>query len=133
MVKAESSRLPDLARANLSHSGAVLIVDSCDFSNNGTIGNFSQGGGLYSENGQTTIRRSRFYLNTTEGFVSEGGGIGLRSVTVMENCEVAENETIGASSGGGGIYTDDEFTAIQTTISGNIVGADTGILSIARS
>jgi len=45
----------------------------------------------------------------------------------MENCEVAENETIGASSGGGGIYTDDEFTAIQTTISGNIVGADTGI------
>jgi len=31
----------------LFHSGAVLIVDSCDFSNNGTIGNFSQGGGLH--------------------------------------------------------------------------------------
>ena len=114
----------------LFHSGfgSILLIDSCDFSHNGTFGNFSQGGGLYSENGEATIRRSRFYLNTTEGAVSEGGGIGLRSITVMENCEITENETIGPSSGGGGIYTDDEFTAIQSTISGNIVGAATGIM-----
>ncbi len=112
----------------LSHNGLALLIDACEFTNNGTIGNFSQGGGLYSENGTALIRNSRFYQNTTEGFVSEGGGIGLRSPTVMESCEVSDNETIAASSGGGGIYTDDTFTAIQTTISGNTVGAATGII-----
>lgn len=110
----------------LNHTGLNLLIDSCDFVDNGTIGNFSQGGGLYSQSGTATIRNSRFYQNTTEGRVSEGGGIGLRSETLMENCEVSENQTLGSSSGGGGIYTDDTFTAIQTTISGNIVGAITG-------
>ena len=112
----------------LFHSGGDLLVEECDFVGNGTFGNFSQGGGLYSESGNATIRKSRIYLNTTDGFVSEGGGIGLRSVTVMEDCEVSENETIDESSGGGGIYTDDEFLARNTTISGNIVGAVTGIM-----
>lgn len=111
----------------LNHLGLTLLVDSCDFVDNGTIGNFSQGGGLYSQSGTALLRNSRFYQNTTEGRVSEGGGIGLRSDTIMENCEVSENETLSSSSGGGGIYTDDVFTAIQTTISGNRVGENTGI------
>lgn len=111
----------------LFHSGGNLLIDSCTFIENGTSGNFSQGGGLYSELGNALIRRSRIVANTTDGFVSEGGGIGLRSSTIMEDCEVTENETLASSSGGGGIYTDDDFIARNSTISKNIVGATTGI------
>ena len=111
----------------LFHSGGDLLVDGCEISGNGTFGNFSQGGGLYSENGMATIRNSRIFLNTTNGVVSEGGGIGLRSPTVMENCEVSQNETLASSSGGGGIYTDDDFVARNSTLSANVVGAETGV------
>lgn len=111
----------------LFHSGGNLLVESCDIIANGSFGNFSQGGGLYSENGQVNLVNSRIVANFTNGMVGEGGGIGLRSNTVMEGCEVSENETLGASSGGGGIYTDDTFLARHTTISNNVVGALTGI------
>ena len=104
-----------------------MLVEACEIFENGTIGNFSQGGGLYSENGSLTIRGSRIFSNTTNGAVSEGGGLGLRSTTVLEDSEVSDNETLASSSGGGGVYTDDEFLARNTTFSGNVVGAATGI------
>jgi len=61
------------------------------------------------------------------GQVSEGGGVAFRSDTLMENCEISDNETLSPFSGGGGIYTDDDFVARQCTISGNLVGRFTGI------
>jgi len=41
------------------HSQGPMLVEACEIFENGTIGNFSQGGGLYSENGSLTIRGSR--------------------------------------------------------------------------
>ena len=111
----------------LFHSGGHLQIEACDFFENTTLGNFSQGGGIYSERGTASIIASRIFDNTTNGIVSEGGGIGLRSDTVMTDCEVSGNETLASSSGGGGIYTDSNFSAFNTTISANIVGATTGI------
>lgn len=127
VIGASGNNTSNADGGGLFHSGGNLLVDGCEISGNGTIGNFSQGGGLYSQSGTATIRNSRIFLNTTDGAVSEGGGIGLRSPTVMENCEVSQNETLDRSSGGGGIYTDDDFVARNSTLSANVVGAETGV------
>lgn len=111
----------------LFHSGGHLQVSDSLFSGNEAVGGFSQGGGLYTERGTANLVRTRIVGNTTDGLVGEGGGLGSRSVTVIEDCEISENETLGPSSGGGGIYTDDGITIRQSTISGNIVGATTGV------
>ena len=111
----------------LFHSGGNLLIDSCLFQNNSTIGGFSQGGGFYTELGTATITNSRIVGNSTDGPVSEGGGIGSRSIMTLENCEITENETLNSSSGGGGIYADTNTTMRQCTISNNIVGRLTGI------
>ena len=111
----------------LFHSGGNLLIDSCLFQNNSTIGGFSQGGGFYTESGTATITNSRIVGNSTDGPVSEGGGIGSRSIMTLENCEITENETLNSSSGGGGIYADTNTTMRQCTISNNIVGRLTSI------
>lgn len=110
----------------LFHSGGNLLISDSLFSENEAVGGFSQGGGFYTENGTANLLRSRIVANTTNGFVGEGGGLGSRSVMVIDDCEISGNETIGPSSGGGGIYTDTTITIRQTTLSQNVVGAETG-------
>lgn len=110
----------------LFHSGGALLIDSCLFEENQTIGGFSQGGAIYTENGDGSIINTRITENTTNGLVAEGGGLASRSILTVENCEITGNETLASSSGGGGIYTDDTIIVRQCTISGNIVGASPG-------
>ena len=112
----------------LFHSGGNLLVDTCLIDDNHTIGGFSQGGGLYTESGTATIRNSRIINNTTDGPIAEGGGIGSRSFLLIENCEIASNETLARSSGGGGIYSDTDIIVRQSTIVDNIVGEATGVV-----
>lgn len=110
----------------LFHSGGELLIADSSLLGNAAVGGFSQGGGFYTENGNARMVRSRVVANTTNGNVGEGGGIASRSIMVIEDCEISENETLGRSSGGGGIFTDTRITISQTTISRNVVGAAPG-------
>lgn len=110
----------------LFHSqGTLLIADSL-FAENEAVGGFSQGGGFYTEGGSAMVLRSRIIDNTTNGNVGEGAGLGTRSVMTVDGCEISGNETLGTSSGGGGIYSDTTITMLNTTFSGNVVGRAPG-------
>ena len=117
----------DADGGGIFHRGGRLVMTDCVVTGNAISGDFSQGGGVYTEGMTALIQRCRITGNTTNGSVGEGGGLATRAETEVRNCEFSLNETLGPSSGGGGVYSDTDFVAVQCSFFENVVGRTTGV------
>jgi CSLREA domain-containing protein len=89
-----------------------------------------QGGGIYSENAETIIRRSVVELNQVTGAGTQGGGISQTggSLTIADS-EIRNNTIAGSSDAqGGGIRTDgnSSFDLRRSLVADNAVTSSNG-------
>lgn len=105
-------------------SNRILITDN-EVSNNLSIGDGCNGGGIYVRSSRVLIRDNIIKENNTWGlFGSAGGGISVwnwEDTTYIVNNTVISNE---ASVLGGGIYFSSRGIIARNTINENIVGAE---------
>jgi hypothetical protein len=79
-----------------------IYKNSVYSSSMGTGYNFA---GIYQHQGRINIRNSIIRKNSTNG---EGGGIGVKSETLLQNCLISQNS---GSSGGGGLVVEQNGNA----------------------
>jgi parallel beta-helix repeat protein len=129
MDKAEGCQIRDLtvtggvvSSDRGSHGAGIFLLDSdavCDslslFFNTAA----SNGGGIYAEAGELSLRNS----NVSQNGAHYGAGIYANACSVtVSGCEVASNQTTGSLRRGGGIYLD---TCDQARLESNIIKANT--------
>jgi len=113
--------------ANGQSGGAIkftgngsLTLDQSIVSGNSTLGQSSQGGGIFS-NGSLTLTQSTVSGNSTAGSFAAGGGIASNGAVTLTQSTISGNSTSGLNSspGGGIIAGSGGITLTQSTVSGN--------------
>ena len=113
-----------------NESSGLTLIDST-ISSNMASGFYTAGGGIYNAFDTLIVRNSVITDNKAIGTEGDGGGIasvGVSSVLILTDSTVSNNT---ANDDGGGIYTDTDKNGsiINTNISGNMSGLDSGTLS----
>jgi hypothetical protein len=135
-------------------TNSTAIISRCAFSTNGCwaggVGRYgevgiAQGGALYSA-GNLSLVDSMFVENSSNGGngssgggASQGGAIFNTASLVIDRCTIRGNSAIGGNGGGivftgypggdgrgGGIYSDNTFSATNTTIVSNVARGGLG-------
>ncbi len=99
-----------------SRYGAISLNNSL-VSGNSTAGRRANAGGLYSRYGAITLTDSTVSGNNTTGTYSDGGAIYTGSGAVtLVNSTIADNSTVGERAYGGGIFSYEGLVTITGTI-----------------
>ncbi len=116
-----------------STSGIVLILEECIVSNNNAgVNTFSDGGGIYSSGGNTTLTKCSIFNNQCG---DDGGGVYISefgSVNTFTNCVISGNTSGTAADGmelidGGGVALFDGIcTMTNCTVANNTASGATG-------
>ncbi len=101
-----------------------LTLTNSIVSGNSTIGDFADGGGIFSSGNSLTLNNSTVSGNSTTGERSRGGGISSFYSTggvVLNNSTVSGNSTSGEEAEGGGIFSEGsgDLTLNDSTVVGN--------------
>jgi len=102
----------------------TLTIERCIISNNETK---HDGGGIYNSDGTLTVRDTTISDNIADYL---GGGINNNDgMLTIENCTISNNKVVRLDSdegAGGGIFSYQGFSIINSTISGNQAVGDGG-------
>jgi hypothetical protein len=107
------------------YSSAPLTLNDCAVSNNVTID--GNGGGIFSDGGELTVRDSTVSGNQT-GAGAFGGGIAVLGGTPkITNSTISGNSAVGEGEGGGIFSSGGALTITAGTVSNNSAGRGGGI------
>ena len=100
------------------YNTATFTVANSTLANNAAT---SEGGGIYTNNGQVAVSNSTLYGNSTTGTTNgEGGGVYAAGTVTLADDTISQNS---ANVGGGGIYV--SATSIKTVLVNSLVAGNT--------
>jgi hypothetical protein len=101
-------------------TGSRVLIDTCTFSGNATTGGHGQGGAVYQQENELTVRLSTFSNNTA---AKSGGGLwSLAAAALIENSTFSGNAATASPGFGGAMWLSGAFWIHSTTIANNTAG-----------